>query len=63
MDPNLAAVGRAFQLAKSGQYRTPAEVKTRLQQEGYLADAISSSGLLMHLNLLIREARITPGKK
>jgi hypothetical protein len=63
MDPNLAAVERALQLAKSGLYRTPVEVKTCLQQEGYFADAVGSSVLLMHLNLLIREARRTPGRK
>jgi hypothetical protein len=48
---------RAFELAKSGRFRTTSEIKTRLRKEGYFSDAIGGYTLISHLNALMRMAR------
>ena len=62
MDPNITAIERAFELAKSGRYRTISHVKTCLKREGYFDYAIRGRSLEAQLNSLIREARKTADK-
>jgi hypothetical protein len=40
MDPNLSALERAFQLARSGRVSNVEEIRKRLKQEGYDANAV-----------------------
>jgi hypothetical protein len=40
MDPNLSALERAFQLARSGQVSNVEDIRKRLKQEGYDANAV-----------------------
>jgi hypothetical protein len=48
---------RAFELAKSGRFRTTSEISTRLREEG-LSDPIEHHNIIVaHLDALIREAK------
>jgi hypothetical protein len=40
MDLNLSALERAFQLARSGQVSNVEDIRKRLKQEGYDANAV-----------------------
>jgi hypothetical protein len=40
MDPKVSALERAFQLARSGQAATIADIKKRLKREGYEEKAV-----------------------
>jgi hypothetical protein len=57
MKPNVTSLERAFELAKSGRFRTTSEIKIRLRKEGYLSESVDGHTLLSHLSALIREAR------
>jgi hypothetical protein len=57
MDPNKTTIERAFELAKSGKFRTPSEVKSALSGEGYRAEQISGPALMRQLREIIRVAR------
>jgi hypothetical protein len=57
MTPNVSSMERAFELARSGRFRTTTEIKMRLRKEGYLSDSVDGRTLLTHLNALMREAR------
>jgi hypothetical protein len=48
---------RAFELARSGRFRTTSEIKMRLRQEGYSSESVDGHTLIAHLNALMREAR------
>ena len=59
MQANTTAIERAFELAKGGRYVTVAEIKNRLQAEGYSADAITGPQLSGQLKAIIDKARKT----
>jgi hypothetical protein len=40
MDPHLSALQRAFQLARPGQFSNVDDMRKRLKQEGYDANAV-----------------------
>ena len=57
MDPKVSALERAFQLARSGQAATIADIKKRLKREGYEEKAVDGGPALAgQLRKLIREA-------
>jgi hypothetical protein len=57
MDPKVSALERAFQLARSGQAATIADIKKRLKREGYEEKAVDGGPSLSgQLRKLIREA-------
>jgi hypothetical protein len=57
MQPNTSAIERAFELAKSGQYVSVAEIKRRLLAEGYSAGHIEGRQLRDQLKTAIDAAR------
>jgi hypothetical protein len=59
MDQNTTAVERAFQLAKSGDYATVADIVTQLLAEKYSAAQITDGGNVLRTQLagLIKAAR------
>jgi hypothetical protein len=57
--PNVSALERAFQLAKSGQVLNVADIRTTLKREGYDAQAdLVGRSLKSQLKDLIRAARL-----
>ena len=56
MDPNVTALERAFQLAKTGQYLGVVEIKQQLNQEGYSHNQIEGRTLIRQLQEIIRVA-------
>jgi hypothetical protein len=59
MDPNLSALERAFQLARSGQVSNVEDVRKRLKQEGYDANAVYvGQSLRTQLKNLIKAAHL-----
>jgi hypothetical protein len=48
---------RAFALARSGRYVNLAQVKARLNAEGYWSDAVTGPQLRSQLKVLIEAAR------
>jgi len=59
MQPNTNTIERAFELAKSGQCVSVAEIKRRLHAEGYFADQIEGRTLSEQLKAIIDKARKT----
>jgi hypothetical protein len=57
MNPNLSALERAFQLAKSGDFASVYHIKQRLSKEGYSAEQVNGPTLLAQLRSLIAAAR------
>jgi hypothetical protein len=57
MDHTVTAVERAFQLAKSGDCASLAEIKDRLRAEGYSAKQITGRVMSTQLGALIKAAR------
>ena len=57
MQANTTAIERAFELAKSGQCVSVAEIKRRLHAEGYFADQIEGRALSEQLKAAIDAAR------
>jgi hypothetical protein len=53
MEQNVGAVERAFQLAKSGKFRSVTEIERQVRVEGYSADQISGRTLLKQLRALL----------
>ena len=62
MDYRVAALERAFQLARSGQVTRIDEIRKQLRREGY-DDRVVEGGrsLLSQLRGLIKAARLEPG--
>ena len=54
MEPNVNAVERAFQLAKTGRYPTVESIKRHLKKEGYLPHYIEGRTLSLQLREIIR---------
>lgn len=57
MKPNVTALERAFELAKSGQYASSTEIKAKLNREGYSSDQVTGATLMRQLRLAIAIAR------
>ena len=57
MQPNVSALERAFELARSGQYSSVDDVKRGLSSEGYSTAQITGRGLSRQLLALIRDAQ------
>jgi len=57
MDHNVTALERAFQLAKSGDCSSVADLKTRLRSEGYATTQIVGGTINKQLSALIEAAR------
>jgi hypothetical protein len=57
MDPKVSALERAFQLARSGEAATIADIKKQLKREGYEETAVEGGPTLARqLRTLISEA-------
>lgn len=56
MDPNITTIERAFELAKSGKYNSVAEIKQKLQNEGYSLAQLEGRELARQLRELIKGA-------
>ena len=56
MEPNVSAVERAFQLAKTGRYPTVQDIKQHLKKEGYLPHYIEGRTLSRQLREIIRDS-------
>ena len=62
MDPNLSALERAFQLARSGQVSNVEDIRKRLKQEGYDSRAVDvGRSLQSQLRELIKVAHLESG--
>jgi hypothetical protein len=57
MDPNVTALERAFQLARSGLYASVEEIKKQLRAEGFSTAQVTGGVLSRQLKTLIRTAR------
>ena len=58
MDHGMTALERAFQLARSGQVSTIAEIKQSLKRDGYSAIQVDGPSLRRQLMGLIRARRL-----
>ena len=56
MKPGVAIVERAFQLARTGQYRTVEGIVRALSAEGYMVGALAGPSLRKQLNKLLKES-------
>ena len=56
MHPNITAIERAFQLAKSGLVTKVQDIRTVLNREGYSSDAINYRSIRDQLRALISKA-------
>jgi hypothetical protein len=57
MDPNVSALERAFQLARSGRVGSVSHVKEQLGREGFDKSAVEGRLLRSQLKTLIELAR------
>jgi hypothetical protein len=58
--PNTTPIERAFELARSGQFRTTADVQIRLKEEGYRTATVIGPVLMRQLRELIDDAAHVP---
>jgi hypothetical protein len=56
-DPNVSALERAFQMARSGQYATVAKIRMALTKEGYSASQVEGPELIRQLQSITKTAR------
>jgi hypothetical protein len=56
MDHTVTALERAFQLAKSGDYKSVSDIKKRLSAEGYSVAQVTGRVLSKQLDALIKAA-------
>ncbi len=56
MDLDITTIERAFDLAKTGKYPSVADIKQKLQNEGYSLAQIEGRELAPHLRELIKGA-------
>jgi hypothetical protein len=54
MDPNTTELERAFELAKSGRYRTIELIRLQLKTEGYSTERVTGKLLKEQLRAIIR---------
>jgi arginine repressor len=53
-DPNVTPLERAFELARSGEFSNVAEIKKRLQREGFETAQVTGATLTKQLNEIMR---------
>ncbi len=58
MDRSTTTIERAFQLAKSGKFRSVSDIKQRLKAEGFALTQIQGRTLAKQLNALAKDARL-----
>lgn len=58
MDQNKSPLERAFELARSGRYRTASEVRRALAAEGYATDQFEGRSLSRQLGEIIKAERV-----
>jgi hypothetical protein len=56
MESNVSALERAFDLARSGKYKTVSDIRLRLKQEGYSDAQLIGPGLQKQLRTIIAQA-------
>ena len=61
MKIHVTALERAFQLASSGLYSTPEEIKRKLNAEGYYGNHLTGPQLIKQLRAKIEAARNKKG--
>ncbi|MDV3251703.1 hypothetical protein DevBK_10200 [Devosia sp. BK] len=54
MKPNITALERAFELAKSGKFASVTEVKQAIAREGYSASQLEGPMLARQLRALVK---------
>jgi len=59
VNPHVSALERAFQIARSGQYATVAQIRIALTKEGYSINQLEGPELIKQLRLIIK-ATIRP---
>jgi hypothetical protein len=60
--PNVTALERAFELARSGQCRSTDEITQALKQEGYDAKRVVGPFLIRQLRAVMHEAARLKGR-
>lgn len=60
MRPNITALERAFELAKTGRYASSSEIKQVLTREGYGTSQIMGPTLMRQLREIIAAHRESP---
>jgi hypothetical protein len=50
---------RAFELARSGNYRNIEDIKSRLKKEGFQTDQVSGGSLLRQMRAMIKASGTT----
>ena len=61
MDPNLTAIERAFQIAKSGDSESMDSIRRVLKKEGYQVEYINGPSVRRQLMGIIRNAKARRG--
>jgi hypothetical protein len=56
MDPNKTTIQRAFELARSGEFKRIDDIRRQLKDEGYNHDLIVGRSLLAQLRTLMAAA-------
>ena len=59
MTRNLTSLERAFELAKSGDFLSVADIRKQLKAEGYTLEQIIGRSLMKQLSDLIRTAQLS----
>jgi len=54
MIPNQTALERAFELARSGKFKTVSELKTAIGKEGYLVSQLDGPMLQRQLRVVLK---------
>lgn len=62
LTPNTTPIERAFELARSGQCKTTADIEQRLKFEGYPTDTVIGPILLKHLRAVMDDKACPPAK-
>lgn len=60
MKPNITALERAFELAKSGKFASVTEVKSAVSKEGYAMSQMEGPMLAKQLRALVKAHRQEP---
>ena len=63
MDPNFSSLERAFQLARSGLYRTVTEIRTRLNDEGYQSAQVTGPKLCRQISEILDKTLVRYGEQ
>lgn len=62
MDPNVTALERAFELARSGACASVPDIRAKLAEEGYARNQIDGPRLIKQLRELCAAAARTAGE-